>query len=150
MQNELMEKYIRISRVIISLMVYIVLNAWFLFENDPHWIIALIISSVVFFINFPSSKICKIFIKKGDKIESKLLKTLYYIFALPVIFILLLLIALFLLTFIFEDMDLSLGTGILIVFTGICLFTCILVPYFQTLIILVLRHFMRNSEKLNS
>lgn len=91
MQNELMEKYIRISRVIITLIVFIVLNAWFLFENDPHWIIALIISSVVFFINFPSSKICKFIINKGDKITNKILKAVYYM--LPVIFLLLLLIA---------------------------------------------------------
>lgn len=106
-------------------MVFIVLNAWFLFENDPHWIIALIISLVVFAFTFPSSKICKLIINKGDKITSKLFKTLYYIFALPVIFILLLLIVLFLLTFIFEDMKLSLGTGVLIAFTGIGIFTCV-------------------------
>ncbi len=119
--------------------------------NDLQWafeFFVLIISLVVFFVSFPSSKICKTFIKKGDKIESKLLKTLYYIFALPVIFLLLLLITIFLLTYIFKDMELSLGTGILIVFTGIGIFTCILVPYFQTLIILVLRYFMQNSEKL--
>ncbi len=148
MQNELMEKYIQISRVIITLMVFIVLNVWFLFENDPHWVIALIISIVVFFINFPSSKICKFIINKGDKITNKILKALYYVFALPIIFLILLLIVLLLLTFIFEDMELSLGTGILIVFTGIGIFTCVLVPYFQTLIILILRRFIRNSEKI--
>ena len=139
MQNELMEKYIRISRVIITLMVFIVLNAWFLFENDPHWIIALIISSVVFFINFPSSKICKFIINKGDKITNKILKALYYVFTLPVIFLLVLLIAGLLCACVVAILEhinsLDLGTAILIAFTGIGIFTCVLVPYFQTLIV---------------
>jgi len=143
MQSELMDKYVQISRIVITLLIFTVLNIWMI--NDLQWafeFFVLIISLVVFFVSFPSSKICKIFIKKGDKIESKLLKTLYYIFALPAIFLLLLLITIFLLTYIFKNMELSLGTGILIVFTGIGIFTCILVPYFQTLIILVLRYFM--------
>lgn len=147
MQNELMEKYIRISRIIITLMVFIVLNAWFLFENDPHWIIALIISSIVFFINFPSSKICKFIINKGDKITNKILKALYYVFALPIIFLLLLLIVGLLCACVVAILEhinsLNLGTAILIAFTGIGLFTCILVPYFQTLIILILRCFKK-------
>lgn len=145
MQNELMEKYIRISRVIITLMVFIVLNAWFLFENDPHWIIALIISIVVFFINFPSSKICKFIINKGDKITNKILKVFYYVFALPVIFLLLLLIVGLLcacVVAIFIN-SLDLGTAILIAFIGIGILTCVLVPYFQTLIILILRCFLK-------
>ena len=37
-----------------------------------------------------------------------------------------------------ED-TLTLGLGVLIVFAGIGIFTCILVPYFQTLIILLLK-----------
>lgn len=143
MQNEMMEKYIRISRVIITLMVFLILNAWFIFENDPHWIIAFIISMMVFFINIPSSKICKFIINNGDKITNKLLKILYYAFLLPIIFFLILLVTGLLcagIVVILEQINsIDLGTAILIAFTGIGIFTCILVPYFQTLVILTLR-----------
>ena len=142
-----MEKYIRISRVIITLIVFIALNAWFLYENDPQWILSIIISGIVFLINFPSSKICKLIINKGDKIESKILKVFYYFLALPIIFI----IPIFIvglsgtsIVFLFDELTgfLNLGWAVLIAFTGIGIFTCVLVPYFQTLIILILRRFL--------
>lgn len=149
MQNELMEKYIRISRIIITILVFIVLNIWFIFENDPHLILALIISMTVFIINSLNSKICRLLIYKGDRITSKLLKVLYYSFVLPIIFLLFLIVFGLLGTFIvgiFEFMDLlNLGLAVLIAFTGIGIFTCVLVPYFQTLIILILRCFLKSE-----
>ncbi len=151
MQSELMDKYVRISRVIITLMVFIVLNSWFLYDNDPQWILSIIISGVVFFINSPSAKICKFLINKGDKIESKILKILYYIFALPIAFLVILFIIGILCALgvaLFEQTGkLNLGWAVLIAFTGIGIFTYILVPYFQILIILFLRRFIKNSEK---
>lgn len=142
MQSKSIEKNIQISRIIITLMVFIVLNSWFIFENDPHWMLATIMSIIVFFFSFLSSKICKFLINKGDKIKNKLLKGLYYAFALPIVFLLLLLIIVLFLLIIFEDMELSFGAGLLLVFTGIEIFICVLVPYFQTLIILILRYFL--------
>jgi len=141
MENELIKKYIQISKIIITVIVFIVLNIWFLFENDPQWILALIISVVVFIINYPSSRICILIIKKGDKITGKILKVLYYLFVLPIIFSLVVIIIGLLCTLIisfFED-SLTLGMAVLLAFAGIGLFTCILIPYFQTLIILLLR-----------
>lgn len=149
MQSNSLEKYIKFSRIIITLLVFIVLNSWFLYENDPQWILSIIISGVVFFITSPSSKICKLLINKGDKIESKILKVLYYILVLPITFLVLLfMVGLFytLIVALFELTDsLDLGGAVLIAFTGIGIFTCALVPYFQTLIILVLRYFGKNS-----
>lgn len=146
MKNELIKKYIQISRIIMTIMVFIVLNIWFLFENDPQWILALIISVLVFITNYPSSRICLFVIKKGDKITKKILKVFYYLFILPIIFLLILIITGLLCALIvsfFED-SLTLGMGVLIACAGVGLFTCILIPYFQTLIILIFR-----SKKLN-
>ena len=80
MQNNLLDKYIKLSRIIITFFVFIVLNGWFLYENDPQWIFSIIISVVVLVISSPSSKICKFLINKGDKIESKILKILHFCF----------------------------------------------------------------------
>ena len=152
MQNNLLDKYIKLSRIIITFVVFIVLNGWFLYENDPQWIFSIIISVVVLVISSPSSKICKFLINKGDKIESKILKVLYYIFALPIAFILLLFIVGIFCNFVvtlFENTgSLSLGVGVLIAFIGIGIFTCVLVPYFQTLIILILRYFLKVKDDL--
>ena len=140
-----MNKYVRISRIIITLLVLIVLNSWFLYENDPQWILSIIISGVVFFINSPSSKICKLLINKGDKIANKILRILYYILALPVAFLaLLFILGLFytLIVALFElTGSLDLGWAVMIALTGLGVFICVLVLYFQTLIILVLRCF---------
>ena len=150
MQSNLIDKYIKLSRIIITFLVFIVLNCWFLYENDPQWIFSIIISVLVLVISFPSSKICKFFINKGDKIESKILKVLYYIFALPIVFTLLLFIVgifcSFVVTLLENAGSLSLGSGILIAFIGIGIFTCVLVPYFQTLIILILRYFFKGKD----
>lgn len=151
MQSELMNKYVQISRVIITLIVFIVLNTWFIFENDSHWMLAIIISMVVFIFNFPSSKVCKFIINKGDKITNKLFKVLYYAFALPIIFFLVLIAVAWLgiLGLFLIESSLDLGIAMLIAFTGIGLFTCILVPYFQTLIMLILRHFLNLRDETN-
>ncbi len=147
MQNKSLEKYRKISRIIITLLVFIVLNSWFLYDNDPQWILSIIISGVVFFINSPSSKICIFLINKGDKIERKILKVLYYILALPIAFLVLLFIVGLFCALIVALLEwtgsLNLGLAVLIAFTGIGVFTCVLVPYFQTLIILILRHFLK-------
>lgn len=150
MQNKSLEKYRKISRIIITLLVFIVLNSWFLYDNDPQWILSIIISGVVFFINSPSSKICIFLINKGDKIERKILKVLYYILALPIAFLVLLFIVGLFCALIVALLEwtgsLDLGLAVLIAFTGIGVFTCVLVPYFQTLIILILRHFLKIGD----
>lgn len=149
MESKLMEKYIRISRIVITILVFIILNIWFIFENDLHWLIAFIISMVVFFINFPSSKICIFFINKGDAIKGKILKLLYYAFALPIVSFLFLIILGLLYIFIVDILidSINLGEAVLIAFAGLGSFICILVPYFQTLIILILRSFLKLGDK---
>ena len=138
-----MNKCIKQSRLIILVLIFIVLNSWFIYENDPQWIVTSIISLICFLISFPSSKLSKLMIKKGDKIKNKIYNFLYYAFLLPIIFLLVLLATIIILSLIFEYVipveALSLGVALIIAFSGIGLFTCILVPYFQTLIILILR-----------
>jgi len=151
MLSKSMKKCVQISRIIITLMVFIILNIWFIIENDPQWLVSIIISTIVFFISYPSSKICKFLINKGDKIERKILKVLYYAFILPIIFFLLictvaLLCALVVEFFVPENL-LNLGTAVLIAFTGIGIFTCVLVPYFQTLIILIIRYLLNLGNR---
>lgn len=145
-------KYIKLSRVIVTFMAFIILNIWFLFENDPQWILSIIISGAVLIVSFPSSKICKFLITQGDKIKSKILKVVYYIFILPITFLsLLLIVGLFcalIVALLGNIISIDLETAVLIAFIGIVVFTCCLVPYFQTLIILILRWILKSNDDL--
>lgn len=145
-----MEKYIKISRIITAILVFVLLNIWFIFENDPQWMLAVIISVIVYFISYPSSIIVKFIINNGDRIKSKLLEILYYGIALPIIFFLLLcvvaLLCAFVVGFSVPAESLNLGLAVLIAFTGIGIFTCVLVPYFQTLVILLLRNLLKTRK----
>jgi len=147
MQSDLMKKCIKLSRIFVSLTVFIILNVWFLFENDPQWIFSIIVSAVVFLFSFPSSKVCKFLIKNGDKINNKILKILFYSLLLPIIFIIFILIVMLLCALVvelfFSTDSISLGMAVLIAFTGIGVLTCTLVPYYQTIIILILRYFLK-------
>lgn len=153
MQNNLMKKCINLSRIFVALTVFIILNAWFLFENDPQWIFSIIVSAVVFFLSFPSSKVCKFLINNGDKIKNKILRILFYTLVLPIIFIIFIFIVMLLCALVvelfFPTDSISLGTAVLIAFAGIGILTCVMVPYYQTIIILILRYFfsLKNSTK---
>lgn len=153
MQSNLMEKCIKLSRTFVTLTVFIILNAWFLFENDPQWIFSIIVSAVVFFISIPTSKVCKFLINKGDKIKNKILRILFYALVLPIIFIILIFIVMLLCALVVEVFfptdSISLGTAVLIAFTGVGIFTCVLVPYYQTIIILIIRYFLSFKDSIN-
>lgn len=153
MQSNLMEKCIKLSRTFVTLTVFIILNAWFLFENDPQWIFSIIVSAVVFSISIPTSKVCKFLINKGDKIKNKILRILFYALVLPIIFIILIFIVMLLCALVVEVFfptdSISLGTAVLIAFTGVGILTCVLVPYYQTIIILILRYFFSLKDSIN-
>ena len=153
MQSNLMEKCIKLSRTFVTLTVFIILNAWFLFENDPQWIFSIIVSAVVFFISIPTSKVCKFLINKGDKIKNKILRILFYALVLPIIFIILIFIVMLFCALVVEVFfptdSISLGTAVLIAFTGVGILTCVLVPYYQTINILIIRYFLSLKDSIN-
>lgn len=153
MRSNLIKKCVKPSRIFVTLTVFIILNTWFLLENDPQWIFSIIVSTIVFFLSLPSSKVCKFLINKGDKIKNKILRFLFYSLLLPIIFVIFILIVMLLCALIvelfFSTDSISLGTAVLIAFTGVGILTCTLVPYFQTIIILILRYFFSLKSKTN-
>ena len=153
MRSNLIKKCVKPSRIFVTLTVFIILNIWFLLENDPQWIFSIIVSAIVFFLSFPSSKVCKFLINKGDKIKNKILRFLFYSLLLPIIFVIFILIVMLLCALIvelfFSTDSISLGTAVLIAFTGVGILICTLVPYFQTIIILILRYFFSLKSKTN-
>ena len=142
-----MKKINMISRIILSIIVFILFSI-FIMNEDSSWIIIPIIFSVITFgLSFPSTIFAQKIIKIGDKINNKLLKVLYYILLLIILLVLCLLIY-FIIINIYdkhiihpnEFMD-ALDIGLLLLFIIYCLIIAVVLPYFQAIIINILKKY---------
>ena len=149
MNNQLIEKLYKISRIILAIMTFIIFNIMFINEDVSWKFLPIIFALIAFGVSFPSSIISKKIMNVGNKIESKILKVLFYIIILPiVIFILFLAIYTFVI-FIFEsiptpsEFGAALGQALLALFIVAIGTICVIVPYIQTLIVLILKQFIK-------
>jgi hypothetical protein len=144
-----MKKLYNISRVIISVITFIIFNIMFINEDISWRIIPPILAVIVFLISYPSVKISQFLIKIGNKIENKLMKILYYAGALTIVSFSLCYGIYFLVISIFEyiptpnEFEPALGQALLCLFLTILGIICIIIPYVQTLIVLILKQFIR-------
>lgn len=148
--NKPMEKSYKMSRVILSVIAFIIFNIMFINEDVSWKIFPLIFAVIVFGISFPSSVISRKLINIGNKLESKLLKILYYAIALPTISFLLFYGIYAIMLFIAEsiptpnEMGAALSKALFLLFCITIGAICIIVPYIQTLIVLILNRFVKN------
>lgn len=148
--NKTMEKSYKISRVILAVMAFIIFNIMFIHEDVSWRILPPIFAVIVFGISYPSSVISRLLINIGNKLESKLLKILYYVIALPIISFLLFYGIYAIMFFIFEsiptpnEMGAALSQALLLLFCIAVGAICVIVPYIQTLIVLILKRFVKN------
>ena len=142
-----MKKINMISRIILSIIVFILFSI-FIMNEDSSWIIIPIIFSVITFgLSFPSTIFAQKIIKIGDKINNKLLKVLYYILLLIILLVLCLVIY-FIIINIYdkhiihpnEFMD-ALDIGLLLLFIIYCLIIAVVLPFFQAIIINILKKY---------
>ena len=150
MENK-MKKLYRISRIIIAVMILIIFNIMLINEDESWRIIPFIFAAIVFGFSFPSSIISRKLINIGNKMENKILKILYYVVALPLISIFIFAGIGLIMYFIYENIPISnemgtaLGHGIVFLFLVAVVFVGIILPYIQTLIVLILNRFIKNK-----
>ena len=131
-----------------TLLTFIILNIMFINESITWTILSAILSLIVYIIGFSGMFISKKIIKIGDNIKNKLLKILYYIF-LPIVLLLICFIIYNFSFFVLEnilrlnDCTLSLGEGLLVLFGIILICMFILIPYIETIIVLMLKRFIK-------
>ena len=131
-----------------TLLTFIILNIMFINESITWTILSTILSLIVYIIGFSGMFISKKIIKIGDNIKNKLLKILYYIF-LPIVLLLICFIIYNFSFFVLEnilrlnDCTLSLGEGLLVLFGIILICMFILIPYIETIIVLMLKRFIK-------
>lgn len=146
-----MKKSYGLSRIILAVITVIIFNIMFINEDESWRIIPFIFAVIVLGLSFPSSVISRKLINIGNKIESKLLKILYYVIALPIIVFFIFNVILLIWLFIFasvptqNEMGAALGQGIMFLFLLIVVFIGIILPYVQTIIVLILNRFIKNQ-----
>ena len=145
-----MKKSYRISRIILAVVTVIIFNIMFINEDESWRIIPFIFAAIVFGLSYPSSVISRKLINIGNKIENKILNILYYVLALPLISI-----------FIFggiclimysineniptpNEMGAALGQALMFLFLVTVVFIGIILPYIQTIIVLILNRFIKS------
>ena len=146
-----MEKSYRISRIILAVITLIIFSIIIINEDKSWRVIPFIFAAIVFGLSFPSSVISRKLINIGNKIENKILKVLYYVIFLPIIsFIIFVGIAL---VMYFVDKSIptpnelssALSQALMFLFLVAVAFICIILPYIQTLIVLIISCFIKNK-----
>ena len=151
MEQQIMKKSYKLSRIILAILAFLIFNIMFINEDISWKFLSFIFSLITFIMSFPSSIISKKIINLGHNIKNNMIKILFYIIVLPIIiFILSILIYLFnILIFdifpISNDFSTELGQGLLILFLITVEIICIIVPYIQTLIVLILKQMIKNK-----
>ena len=151
MEQQIMKKSYKLSHIILAILAFLIFNIMFINEDISWKFLSFIFSLITFIMSFPSSIISKKIINLGNNIKNNMIKTLFYIIVLPIIiFILSILIYLFniLIFDIFptsNDFATELGQGLLILFLITVEIICIIVPYIQTLIVLILKQMIKNK-----
>lgn len=146
-----MKKSYGISRIILAVMTVLIFNILFINEDESWRIIPFIFAAIVFGLSYPSSVISRKLINIGNKIENKILKILYYVLALPFISIFIFGCICLIMYLINEniptpnEMGAALGQALMFLFLIVVVFIGIILPYFQTIIVLILNRFIKNQ-----
>ena len=115
-------------------------------NEDNSWLVAsFILALIAFGLSFPSTSVSRKFIQFANKIDSEVLRVLYYVFLPIILLIIAFLVAAFVVTFktyLFSGI-LDLGLALLFLFLGLTIIMAIILPYIQTIIVLILHKFIK-------
>ncbi len=133
----------KISRIILAIFTFIIFSIILFYEADSLFFSSLF-ALITYGVSFPSSFIAKKIIDIGNKIENKIFKLLYYSIVLPIIVIVLIILTYTIIIFISDNYaSLSLSQALFGLFLIIVGAICIIVPFAQSLIVLILRKFIK-------
>lgn len=144
-----------ISRIVISVLAGVI--SLIVFHNEHITLMlgaTVLITAVALVMSFLATPVSKQMTGIGDRIMNKYLRIFYYFMLLP--FILVVVYLLWLLIYYFFDhmersteMGEALGKALIAVFLGVVVLIMFIVPYVQSLIVLLLRVKRKDSNTLN-
>lgn len=138
-----LKKEYKISRFIIFILTFVIFNIMFINEDNSWLGASFILALIAFGLSFPSTSVSRKFIQFANKIDSEVLRVLYYVF-LPInLLIIAFLVAAFVVTFMAHLFSGDLGLAILLLFLGLTIIMAVILPYIQTIIVLILHKFIK-------
>lgn len=148
-----MEGYYNKSRIIMLILAVVVSLIMFINEDISFKLYGTFFIAIVTLVaSYLFTPISKKMIERGDKLEKKLWRILYYVLGLPIFLVMLFLVAFVVITFLFnnklqstQDFGALLSIGIIMILLFIGSGIVLMVPYIQSLIVL----FLRNRKKKN-
>lgn len=142
-----MKKEYKISRYIILVLTFVIFNIMFINEDKSWLILPFVFALITFGFSFPSTIFSKKIIKLGDNIKNKALKILFYMSLLIVLLLLSVEVAT-IIALIFQNFlpNKSLGQGLLVLFLLSIIMIAIILPYIQTIIVLITRRIKKDTK----
>ena len=147
----IMKKYYSVSRIVISVLAVIISLIALINEDISFKVAGATLAAVVALVtSFVATPVSKRLIRTGDDIANKYLRALYYILILPVILLIVFVIYLMIM-FIYDHMEqptefgAALSQALIVVFLYAAVFIAFIVPYIQTLIVLLLRKILKDK-----
>lgn len=140
-----MKKNYSISRVILTILTFILLCILFKNEDASFFKLNIILTAIAFAISFPGAMLSKKLIKIGDNIKNKPLKVLYYLVFLPSLAIIVFLGLYAIIYTIYlnfpetNSLQEALSKAIWVIFNMIASVIIVTIPYLQTIIVLILK-----------
>lgn len=138
-----MKKEYRLSRVILVALALI--TVLIVFQNEHYTVkqvAGFLFCSAALLASFLGTRVSRKMIQTGDRISNILLRILYYIGLLVVSLAIAALVGGGCIT-VLGNMAQSIGQAMLIVLFGFALFVFLIVPYLQTIIVLLLRKILK-------
>lgn len=146
-----MKKINMISRILLGVLAYVIFSIMFINEDKSWHFVTVLYSLIVFGLSFPSTIFANKIIDKGNKIDNKALRIVYYISLPIVLFGICITLYMGILAFddIFmsaspsNDLASSLGQALMILFIIGVMVIVVILPYIQALIINFLKIFIK-------
>lgn len=146
-----MKKINMISRILLGVLAFVIFSIMFIHEDKSWHFVTVLFSLIVFGLSFPSTIFANKIIDKGNKIDNKISRIVYYI-SIPIV-LFGICIALYMGILAFDDVFTaafpsndfasSLGQAFMILFIIGVMVIVVILPYIQALIINILKLFIK-------
>ena len=143
-----------ISRIVICVLAGII--SLIVFHNEDIALMlggTVLITVVALVMSFLTTPISKQMIGIGNRIKNKFLRVFYYLMLLPFILAVVYLLWILIYNFFYHmeatDLGEALGQALIALFLGVVVFIMFIVPYVQSLIVLLLRVNRKDNDTLN-
>lgn len=139
------DKDYKISRIILTIITFLITIILGINKLDNVIVVSIIIALFTYSVSYSSTMISKKLVGIGDKLDNNLKRVIYYFVILPIIIAVVYSI-IYVINKVFpisNQFETSIAQTILFFISIELLLICIIFPYIQTLIVLVIRKFIK-------